>query len=242
MFRKLCGDSTLKNVILVTNMWGDVSPSVGEARERELVQEFFKPVLDKGAQLARHHNTTKSAHDIIRCIMKNQPIALQIQRELVDEGKGFADTAAGRVVNDDVNGQVRRHQAEIKAVQEEILRARKENDEDKRRELEEERRKIQEKINQMRAESEGMADGFNEEKRRMEETMRRIQEQARKEREQAEAGRSTDSGIPDKHHHLHSGVFLQSSMFNKISTPQQPQLIPPITIAYVTNLLNEYLG
>jgi len=46
MFRELCGDSTLKNVILVTNMWGDVSGSVGEARERELAREFFKPVLE----------------------------------------------------------------------------------------------------------------------------------------------------------------------------------------------------
>ena len=89
MFRELCGDSTLKNVILVTNMWGDVSPGVGEARERELVQEFFKPVLDKSAQLARHHNTAKSAHDIIRCIMKNRPTALRIQRELIDERKEY---------------------------------------------------------------------------------------------------------------------------------------------------------
>jgi hypothetical protein len=35
MFRELCGDSTLKNVILVTNMWGDVPQDVGEAREEE---------------------------------------------------------------------------------------------------------------------------------------------------------------------------------------------------------------
>ena len=80
MFWELCGDSTLKNVILVTNMWGDVSLDVGEAREQELVQEFLKPVLDKGAQLARHHRTTEYAHEVIRRIMKNRPIPLQIQR------------------------------------------------------------------------------------------------------------------------------------------------------------------
>ena len=49
MLRELFGDSALKNVVLVTNMWGDVSLDVGVARERELVQEFLKPVLDKGA-------------------------------------------------------------------------------------------------------------------------------------------------------------------------------------------------
>jgi len=186
MFRQLCGDSTLKNVILVTNMWGDVSTGVGEARERELVEEFFKPVLDKGAQLARHHNTVKSAHDIIRCIMKNQPTALQIQRELVDEHKDISDTAAGQAVNKELNEQIRRHKAELEAVREE-MRTLVEKDEETRQELEEETRKIQEEINRMRMDSEGMAARYNEEKRRMEEAMRQMQEQARQERERAEA-------------------------------------------------------
>ena len=42
MFRELCGDSSLKNVILVTNMWGEVSEAVGETREQELTTNFFK--------------------------------------------------------------------------------------------------------------------------------------------------------------------------------------------------------
>ena len=96
MPRELCGDHALKNVILVTNMWGDVSPDVGEAREQELVRPLFKSALDEGARLARHYNTSKSAHDIIRCVMKNQPIPLQIQCELVDEHKDLPDTAGGR--------------------------------------------------------------------------------------------------------------------------------------------------
>jgi len=187
MFRELCGDSSLKNVILVTNMWGEVSEDVGEARERELTTNFFKPVLDKGAQLARHHNTTQSAYDIIRCIMRNRPIALQIQRELVDEGKNIIDTAAGEAVNKELNEQIRRHQVELKAVQEEMMKALKEKDEETRQEMEEETRKLQEQMNKMRADSEGMASNYGEEKRRMEETMRQMQEQARQEREQAEA-------------------------------------------------------
>jgi len=187
MFRELCGDSSLKNVILVTNMWGEVPEDVGEARERELTTNFFKPVLDKGAQLARHHNTTKSAHDIIRCIMRNRPITLQIQRELVDEGKNIIDTAAGEAVNKELNEQIRRHQVELKAVQEEMMKALKEKDEETRQEMEEETRKLQEQMNKMRADSEGMASNYGEEKKRMEETMRQMQEQARLEREQTEA-------------------------------------------------------
>ena len=41
MFRQLCGDSTLKNVIFVTNMWGKVPKEVGEAREKELAEDYF---------------------------------------------------------------------------------------------------------------------------------------------------------------------------------------------------------
>jgi hypothetical protein len=39
MFHELCGNSTLHNVAIVTNMWGEVTQEVGEAREYELATE-----------------------------------------------------------------------------------------------------------------------------------------------------------------------------------------------------------
>jgi len=187
MFRELCGDTSLKNVVLVTNMWGEVSQDVGEARERELTTNFFKPVLDKGAQLARHHHTTESAHDIIRSIMKNQPVALQIQRELVDEGKNIIDTAAGEAINKELNEQMRRHQVELKAIQEDMMQALKDKDEETRKELEEETRKLKEEMEKVRNNSAGMESNYKEEKKKMEDAMKQMQEQARQEREKAEA-------------------------------------------------------
>jgi len=186
MFRELCGDETLVNVILVTNMWGDVAQDVGEAREQELITTFFKPVLDKGAQITRHHNTAHSAHEIIRSIMKNRPVPLQIQRELVDEHKKVIDTAAGEAVNEELNKQMRRHQAELKAVQEDMMQALKDKDEETRRDLEEETRKLQEEMNKMRKDSEGMVSSYQQEKERMREAMQEMQEKARQEREQME--------------------------------------------------------
>lgn len=59
--------------MLVTNMWDRVEDSIGEAREKELNELYFKPALEEGAQLARHYHTTQSSHEIIRCIMKNDP-------------------------------------------------------------------------------------------------------------------------------------------------------------------------
>jgi len=187
MFRELCGDKTLKNVVLVTNMWGEVSQDVGEARERELATSFFKPVLDKGAQLVRHHNTTESAHGIIRRIMENQPMVLQIQCELVDEGKTITNTAAGEVINKELNEQIRHHQVELKAVQEEMMQALENKDEEGRKELEEVTRKLKGEVDKMRNDSAGMASNYQEEKRRMEEAIRQMKEEARQEKEKAEA-------------------------------------------------------
>ena len=187
MFRKLCGESTLKNVVIVTNMWGKVEQSVGEAREQELTEIYFKPALDKNAQLARHHNTTRSSHDIIRRIMKNDPAPLRIQQELVDEGKNIKDTAAGEAVNEELNMLIRRHQAEMSSLREEMRQALKEKDEETRRELEEETRRIKEQMDRMRVESETMAAKYNEERKKMENTVQRMQEQSRQERLRAHA-------------------------------------------------------
>lgn len=187
MFRELCGDKSLENVILVTNMWGEVTRDVGEARENELTTNFFKPVLEKGARLARHHNTMKSAHDVIRSIMKNKPLPLQIQTELVTEGRDIVHTSAGEVINKELNEAIRRHQAELKSVQEEMMQALKDKDEETRQELEAETRKLQEQMNKVRLDSESMASNYQEEKRRLEEAVKQMQDQARREREQAEA-------------------------------------------------------
>ena len=131
MFRELCGDAALKNVIFVTNMWGDVSHDIGKAREDELSNRFFKQALDRGAQIVRHHNTDQSAHKIVRMIMGNQPVVLQIQQELVDEHKGVIDSAAGQAISRELDEQIGQHQAKLKEVQGEMQA------------LEEERRKLQ---------------------------------------------------------------------------------------------------
>lgn len=172
MFRNLCGDSTLKNVILVTNMWGRVDEDVGEAHEKELAEEHFKPALDKGAQLARHHNTTQSAHEIIRRVMKNDPAPLRIQEELVDEHKNIKETAAGEAVNEETAELLKRHAREMKELREEIRQAMEEKDEMRKQEVEEEVRKVKMRMEKMRVESEAMEANFNKEREAMANKMR----------------------------------------------------------------------
>ena len=171
MFRHLCGDSTLKNVVLVTNMWGKDTLEVCEARERELADKHFKTALDKGAQFVRHDHTTQSSHDIIRRIMKNVPTAFQIQREIVDEGKSIDNTAAGEAVGEEINRLIKRHEAEAKTLREEMRRALEIRDEETRIELEEATRELKEQMEKMKTESEAMVSRFNKEKRRVDEVI-----------------------------------------------------------------------
>ena len=145
MFRELYGDSALGNVVLVTNMWGAVPHDIGEARESELSSDYFKPVLDGGAQMVRHHNDTESAHDVVRRItVADCPVVLRIQQELVDENKGIVDTSAGEVVNRELNEQLSEHGAELKKVCDDMVQAFMDKDEVARKDLEEEAKGLQE--------------------------------------------------------------------------------------------------
>lgn len=122
LFRKVCGDDTLKNVVIVTNMWGDVSAEIGEKRERELSESelFFKPALEKGAHMVRHDNTTSSAHHIIREIIGFPPTALQIQVETVDQQKSLAQTDAGQDLKDELERQAVKHKHELDGLKSEM--------------------------------------------------------------------------------------------------------------------------
>ena len=186
MFRELCGETSLKNVVLVTNMWDEVSHGVGEARERELASTFLKPALDKGAQMVRHHNTEQSAHDVIRRIMNNHPVVLQIQRELVDERKDVTNTAAGEVIDRELKEAARKHEAELKKAEEEKARALREKEEEARRKVQEEARRREEEMRKVREAEERAALQRRQEMERAELEARRLAEQARIERQRAE--------------------------------------------------------
>jgi hypothetical protein len=122
IFRELCGDNTLKNVVIATNMWGGVDREIGEAREAQLMKEdkFFKPVLDKGAQIVRHDNTPETARTILLHLVENRPLPLRIQTELIDHRKDLSQTAAGAELNRELKEQLKKHELEMKELQREV--------------------------------------------------------------------------------------------------------------------------
>ncbi|KAK6997388.1 GTP-binding protein A [Favolaschia claudopus] len=113
MFRELCGESTLKNVAIVTSMWGQDDLQTEEARE----------------ELMRHYRTTECAHAILHSLFGNRPRALQIQRELVDEHKDISQTAAGEELNRETAAKIKRQAeelAELRQQMEDAIRAKDE--------------------------------------------------------------------------------------------------------------------
>lgn len=143
MFRKLCGDQTLKNVAIMTNMWGNVSLETGEARERQLSGMFFNNAIDKGARFLRHVRTKESAHSVIRALLGNNSLTFQIQEELVDKHLGFSQTAAGEEIRRGLDRHAGVLEEKVKELQDEL-----EDTEKKERETQQE---LEGEISRLRA-------------------------------------------------------------------------------------------
>ncbi|KAH9942743.1 P-loop containing nucleoside triphosphate hydrolase protein [Amylocystis lapponica] len=153
-FRDLCGPDALQNSIVVSNMWGEVAPDVGAAREKELVTKdiFFKPALDAGAETFRHDDTVGCAHLILRKLAEKTPRPLLVQQEMVDKRMNVAETAAGLALLGALAEQERKHLAQLRELESEIDEAIREQDEEDQRELEAARKRILEELERNRAE------------------------------------------------------------------------------------------
>lgn len=180
-FRKLCGDHTLKNVVIVTTMWDTTAPEVAEKRERELAQNaaFFKPALDKGAQMRRHDNSLHTSTEVLRTILGFPPEVLRIQYETVDEGKTLVQTDAGRDLIGELQVQATKHRAEIddlKRAMREAAESRHADQMQKIQELNERLLEARTELEKVEDENRELREGGEDDKRRSEEKMRNLME------------------------------------------------------------------
>ena len=125
MFRKLCGADSMSNILLVTTMWENVDLAEGNQRERELRSEgtFWSAMIAHGARVERYDNEQSTAFRLIRSLLGNTPIALNIQKQLVDDGKTLIDTDAGADVNAELIRMKKEHEEELGAIIEEMNEA-----------------------------------------------------------------------------------------------------------------------
>ena len=126
MFRKLCGDENLKNVMLATTKWAKPPKDVEVSREHELCtdKEYWGLMVKYGSKVRQFGNTTESACAIVEKIlnMGEEGFTPKIQRQ-VKQGKEIYDTDAGAFINRALNEQARKHDEEKKALKEEQNRA-----------------------------------------------------------------------------------------------------------------------
>ncbi|PKS07357.1 hypothetical protein jhhlp_005959 [Lomentospora prolificans] len=120
MFRKLVGDAALGNVILATTQWADVPEADGAKREDELMAKFWKPLVDEGARSVRYKGDHDSAVEIMKMVLAEPRVVLDIQRELVDERKPLLETAAGYTLNEQLVEMQQKYERQLNLVKEEM--------------------------------------------------------------------------------------------------------------------------
>jgi len=94
MFRGICGEILLKNVILATTLWQlqHVDEKNGAVQEREL-RGFWGQMLDRGSAMARYYGDRDSGVGIVSQILGNQDIPFETEEELVLRGKSLEKKA-----------------------------------------------------------------------------------------------------------------------------------------------------
>jgi DNA repair exonuclease SbcCD ATPase subunit len=179
-------------------MWSRLSSELeGRRRAAELatLDDFFKPAIAKRAVMAHHmEDTVDSARAIIHQILKNHPIALDIQKEIVDEHKNINQTSAGVAVDEKLTQLAHEYELKLKEQFEAAEQARRERDEETRKEQLEEAQKVQQLLRNLEEEKRNQArqyqllqDQFAEAERKREQAMREAEERSRREAKAAEA-------------------------------------------------------
>jgi hypothetical protein len=94
MFERLCGVNALRNVMLVTTMWSEIDDMTALSYEKELQTTYWNAMVSAGSRISRFDYSHESAWAIVDHL-NGTPLPVQLQVELVDEGKPLAHTSAG---------------------------------------------------------------------------------------------------------------------------------------------------
>lgn len=129
MFKRLCGDQNLSNVVMATCQWERVLEADGIERERQLkeTKNFWGYMVERGSQVHRHYNTRESALKLIDSLVggttSRPKIVLDIQAQMVDEGKDLASTGAGQAIDDAISKERDRFAKQIAESQADLKEA-----------------------------------------------------------------------------------------------------------------------
>jgi hypothetical protein len=100
IFKRLIGDKKLDNVTFVTTQWDHVDSAKGRTR---MLEDRWERMLDGGCTMESFDGTPEGAHDILRKILvRERGPVLNIQKEFVDQELDLLETAAGKLIREEV--------------------------------------------------------------------------------------------------------------------------------------------
>ncbi|KAF2163636.1 hypothetical protein M409DRAFT_25824 [Zasmidium cellare ATCC 36951] len=178
MFRDLCGDSPMKNVVLVTNRWeqaralGDFDKAREKEQQLRTSSLFWEPLMKRGAEMLRWEDAQQaSAFAVIRKFLTKNAEVLQIQTEIVEQGKKLIDTTAGTTVNEEVLKKDKEYQLELSKIRQELNDAKAAHGQELEEVLSESKRDYERKLDRVRDEQEILRYERRSETRRMQNEM-----------------------------------------------------------------------
>jgi hypothetical protein len=146
VFRSLCGEEALGDVMLVTTFWNKVqNHERGEylRREQELIDDYWSPMQKKGSIIAKFDGSKEAAESLIlQLAFSGRDVVLDIQRELVDDQKVISETTAGLGINEQLDVDIKRWRERASKVENELAVAEDERNSEKVKQLKDEKREL----------------------------------------------------------------------------------------------------
>ncbi|KAG4431675.1 hypothetical protein IFR05_012841 [Cadophora sp. M221] len=166
VFRKLCGEEALGNVILATSFWDAVSPEDGAARQLalETSKEFWAGMIAKGSEVVRIDRSSRSAClQLMERIARKSQVELLVQKDFtveIDSGaeeiRQLEETLEAdkqslkKALHREMTERDRAHEKEMKELKKYEEQVRREVKENQRRADKEYKRSAKEDKRQMR--------------------------------------------------------------------------------------------
>ncbi|KAF3924855.1 hypothetical protein ABW21_db0204643 [Orbilia brochopaga] len=218
-FQNLVGETSLKNVVLVTTHWNRYFKGAQILRETELRTTFWASMLARGSQILRHSGSRKSALNIVKMLLDREPVVIRIVEQTVKDRLPVGQTDAGTVVADglrDLEGKlvyniasVNEEMADIKGKQEQIRKAAaaeskrleeewKRASQQQREEIEKQMQEIREKASQEIEELSGQLVNARNEKQALWNRIETLQETVKKLKDRIAEVDNDKSGLAPK--------------------------------------------
>ena len=147
--KQLCGDTTLKNLVIMTHDWKKVSPAVEDGMRKAFPRQYSIAIAE-GAQV--YHCTNESELDLgaLRIILGGRAVVPKVQQGPINKSSDLEQTAVAMELSKEIPELAERQNSDIKMLEEGMQDPMDKKGEELLRELEEQNRRAQEEADGLR--------------------------------------------------------------------------------------------